>query len=180
MVVTGTKCTHISNNAPRDRFQWFNTTCFVQPAFGTWGNSGQGIINDPGINVWNSTIAKSFPIREDHRVEFRFETYNTFNHTQWLGAIYNRSTASFGRISGARPRSKAARMSSMTSSAAGSSAPCPPMPSSACWARAGRDGGRAHDRAEAAVGKPSHQPCHHGGLAGECKLALLIEVQRHG
>ena len=91
------------NSAPRDRFQWFNTICFVQPAFGTWGNSGQGIINDPGINVWNTTLAKSFRIRENHSVEFRFETYNTFNHTQWLGAVYNRSSASFGRISGARP-----------------------------------------------------------------------------
>jgi hypothetical protein len=49
------------------------------------------------------TIAKSFPVREDHRLEFRFESYNTFNHTQWLGATYNRSSASFGRISGARP-----------------------------------------------------------------------------
>ena len=92
-----------ANNAPRDRFQWFNTSCFVAPAFGTWGNSGQGITNDPGINVWNSTIAKSFRIRERQRVEFRFETYNTFNHTQWLGATFNRSSTSFGRITGARP-----------------------------------------------------------------------------
>ena len=46
------------NDAPGDRFQWFNTGCFVQPAFGTWGNSGQGIVNDPGINIWNSTFAK--------------------------------------------------------------------------------------------------------------------------
>jgi carboxypeptidase family protein len=91
------------NNAPRDRFQWFNTGCFVAPAFGTWGNGGQGIVNDPGINNWNSTFAKTFRIREGHSLEFRFETYNTFNHTQWLGANYTRSNANFGRITGARP-----------------------------------------------------------------------------
>ena len=43
------------------------------------------IINDPGINVWNTTIAKPFRIREEHSLEFRFETYNTFNHTQFSG-----------------------------------------------------------------------------------------------
>ncbi len=85
---------------PRDRFQWFNTGCFVAPAFGTWGNGGQGIVNDPGINNWNSTFAKTFRIREGHSLEFRFETYNTFNHTQWLGANYTRSNANFGRITG--------------------------------------------------------------------------------
>jgi hypothetical protein len=91
------------NNATRDRFQWFNTSCFVAPAFGTWGNGGQGIVNDPGINNWNSTFAKTFRIREGHSLEFRLETYNTFNHTQWLGANYTRSNANFGRITGARP-----------------------------------------------------------------------------
>jgi len=90
-------------NAPRDRFQWFNTSCYVAPAFGTWGNAGQGVINDPGINNWNSTFAKTFQIREGHRLEVRVETYNTFNHTQWEGANYSRNNANFGRILSARP-----------------------------------------------------------------------------
>lgn len=91
-----------ANNAPKDRFQWFNTSCFVAPAFGTWGNSGQGIINDPGINSWNTTLAKSFTLREEHRLDFRLETYNTFNHTQFQGANYTRNNANFGRLTAAR------------------------------------------------------------------------------
>ena len=67
------------------------------------GKWRSGIVNDPGINNWNSTFAKTFRIREGHSLEFRLETYNTFNHTQWLGANYTRSNANFGRITGARP-----------------------------------------------------------------------------
>jgi hypothetical protein len=91
------------NDAPRDRLQWFNTSCFVIPAFGTWGNAGQGIINDPGINNWNMTFGKIFMIREGHRLEFRLETFNTFNHTQWEGVVNSMASSSFGRITTARP-----------------------------------------------------------------------------
>ena len=91
------------NDAPRDRFQWFNTKCFVEPAFGTWGNSGQGILNDPGINNWNMNLGKTFQIRESHQVEFRLEGYNAFNQTQWGGSTTNRSSANYGRISTTRP-----------------------------------------------------------------------------
>lgn len=92
-----------SYDAPGDRFQWFNTGCFVQPAFGTWGNSGQGIINDPGINNWNVSLAKSFPVREGHTLDLRMETFNTFNHTQWQGANFSRNSSAFGRVTSARP-----------------------------------------------------------------------------
>lgn len=91
------------NDATRDRFQWFNTSCFQNPAFGTWGNAGQGILNDPGINNWNMTFGKVFKIREQQRLEFKLETFNTFNHTQWIGATTNMASANFGRITAARP-----------------------------------------------------------------------------
>lgn len=91
------------NDAARDRFQWFNTSCFVNPVFGHWGNAGQGILNEPGINNWNMTIGKVFQIREHHRVEFKLETFNTFNHTQFLAANTNLASSSFGRITSARP-----------------------------------------------------------------------------
>lgn len=89
--------------APRDRFQWFNTSCFVQPAFGTWGNAGQGILNEPGIANWNMSVGKVFNVRERHNIEFKMETYNTFNHTQWQGANTNLASSSFGRVTSARP-----------------------------------------------------------------------------
>jgi hypothetical protein len=60
-------------------------------------------VNDPGINNWNMSLAKNFAVRESHRLEVRVETYNTFNHTQWMAATTSMASASFGRIGSARP-----------------------------------------------------------------------------
>jgi hypothetical protein len=91
------------HDAPGDRFQWFNTSCYVAPAFGAWGSAGQGTINDPGINNWNVSLAKSFRTFEGHRIDLRAETFNTFNHTQWQGANFSRNSSAFGRVTSARP-----------------------------------------------------------------------------
>jgi len=90
-------------NAARDRFQWFNTSCFVDPAFGTFGTANQGLADDPGINNWNITLKKSFIFSEGKDLEFRGEMFNAFNVTQWSGANTSRASTSFGRIGGTRP-----------------------------------------------------------------------------
>ena len=92
-----------NDNAPGDRFQWMNIDCFIAPAFGTWGNAANGIVNNPGINNWKTSLGKTVELREGHRLEVRVETFNTFNHTQWGNFSSNRSRSSFGRISSARP-----------------------------------------------------------------------------
>ncbi len=88
--------------AAKDRFQWFNTSCFVNPAFGFFGNSTRGVMTDPGINNWNISLAKSLALTEGSRLEIRFETYNTFNHTQLGGASTNLTSATYGRITSTR------------------------------------------------------------------------------
>jgi|GEM_PF-226302 len=59
-----------------------STSCF--------GNAGAGsLIRLPntGVNNWNVTFTKSFPLKEQGReLMFRLETYNLFNHTQFSGA----------------------------------------------------------------------------------------------
>lgn len=92
----------------RNRLQWFNTSCFAQPAFGTFGNSPIGVYEDPGINNWNMSISKTTPIRfptEAGRVEFRLDLFNAFNHTQWSNATNTTLIANVnaGRIGGTRP-----------------------------------------------------------------------------
>jgi len=88
--------------AARDRFQWFNTSCFVNPAFGYFGNSTRGVMTDPGINNWNISLSKSLALTEGSRLEIRFETYNTFNHTQLGGASTNLTSSTYGRITSTR------------------------------------------------------------------------------
>lgn len=89
-------------DAAGDRFQWFNTKCFVNPAFATWGTANQGLIDDPGINNWNITLKKAFSLGEAKDLEFRGEFFNAFNHTQWAGANTALDSTSFGRIGGTR------------------------------------------------------------------------------
>lgn len=91
------------DDAPRDRFDWFNRSCFVQPEFGRWGRSSQNEINQPGINNWNMTLGKSFRLKESHQLEFRMEAFNIFNHTQWGSANTNMASTAFGRIGSTRP-----------------------------------------------------------------------------
>jgi hypothetical protein len=39
----------------------------------------------PGINQWDLSLFKNTRVKEGVNVQFRFETFNTFNHTQWDG-----------------------------------------------------------------------------------------------
>ena len=63
--------------------QWFNTAAYAQPLAGAFGTSGRNTLLDPGINNWDMGLAKSFAIGERVNFQFRFESFNTFNHTQW-------------------------------------------------------------------------------------------------
>jgi hypothetical protein len=86
--------------------QWFNTKCFVDPAFGVWGNSTLGAVTEPGINNWNISTAKRIPLdflREGHSLEFRADFFNAFNHTQFSTSDRNMRSATYGRITSTRP-----------------------------------------------------------------------------
>jgi len=67
--------------------QWFTTSGFSTPAMGAWGTLDKGEIRGPGRNNWNISLFKSFLLSEARgsRFELRFESFNTFNHTQFNG-----------------------------------------------------------------------------------------------
>lgn len=89
----------------RTRLKWFNTGCFSDPAFGTWGNANFGVITEPGINNWNIAAAKRMrmPFAESHAIEVRADFLNAFNHTQFLATDKNLRSVSYGRINAIRP-----------------------------------------------------------------------------
>jgi len=95
----------------RSLLQYFNTSAFAMPALGTYGNAPRDVVRGPGINNIDMSIFKNIPIREKYRLQLRFETYNTFNHTQFSGmnttAQFNPATgqqvnASLGTLTAAR------------------------------------------------------------------------------
>lgn len=82
--------------------QWFDISAFRQPATGFLGTSGRSILRAPGINNWDIGLFKNFAITEKVSFQFRFESFNAFNHTQWGVPVRNVVDPNFGRIMTAR------------------------------------------------------------------------------
>jgi hypothetical protein len=59
----------------------FNTCAFVDNStFFTFGDAGRNIVRGPGLQNWDFSIFKLFPVNERMHFEFRTEFFNIFNH----------------------------------------------------------------------------------------------------
>jgi hypothetical protein len=59
----------------------FNTCAFVaNTTFGTFGDAGRNIIRGPGLQNWDMSFLKEFPVHEQMHFEFRAELFNIWNH----------------------------------------------------------------------------------------------------
>ncbi|MGA3350406.1 MAG: TonB-dependent receptor [Candidatus Sulfotelmatobacter sp.] len=94
---------------PKNAGQWFNPAAFSAPAPGTYGNLGFDALRGPGRDDWNLALLKNFVISAERgsRIEFRAETFNTWNHTQFKGDInnggisINQGASNFGSVTAA-------------------------------------------------------------------------------
>lgn len=79
---------------------WFSKSALSVPDVGAWGNLGKGAIRGPGRNNWNLSLFKSFLFSEQRgsRLEFRLETFNAFNHTQFNNVSTSFSASNFGAV----------------------------------------------------------------------------------
>ena len=91
--------------------QFFNTAMFQRTPSGGFGNAGIGLLYGPGVNNWDLAMSKRVPLRSEGRfVQFRAESYNTWNHTQFSSlytvATFNpagqQTNSNFGSFSAAR------------------------------------------------------------------------------
>jgi hypothetical protein len=88
----------------------FRTDVFAMPAKGTIGNAAKTLIRGPGVNNFDTAVFKNFPVTERMRMQFRWEMYNAFNHTQFSGlnatakfdTAGNQINSSFGMFTSAR------------------------------------------------------------------------------
>jgi hypothetical protein len=92
-------CWHSSNSDPNCIFQ--------TPAPGNDGNLGRNTFSGPGYAEWNPSLGKIFKFTERVSLDFRAETFNVLNHTNFklpgaspstFGSI--RSGSSFGMAGG--------------------------------------------------------------------------------
>jgi hypothetical protein len=89
-----------SISLPHTITQWFNPAAFSSPASGAWGNYPRGGVYGPGRDNWNLSLFKSFTFSEAHNVhmEFRAETFNVFNHTQFQNISSTFTASDFGHV----------------------------------------------------------------------------------
>jgi hypothetical protein len=105
------------NVGSRTVTKWFNTSAFSQPLFGAYGSSGRNILTQPGVNNWDISLDKTFQMTERVGFQFRVETFNSFNHTQYgIDPFQNANSgpgqsavdagvgdSTFGEVTSARP-----------------------------------------------------------------------------
>ncbi len=84
---------------PRTRLEWFNKGAYVTPAPLSFGDSRRNSIRLPGRDVWNLALFKTFALnREGTNIQFRADSYNTFNHTQFQNVGGGFNDATFGQV----------------------------------------------------------------------------------
>jgi len=73
----------ITNPRSNSSQLWFNPAAFTLPAPGELGTASRNPLYGPGINYGDMALEKRIHIDESRYFELRFETYNTFNHTNF-------------------------------------------------------------------------------------------------
>jgi hypothetical protein len=94
------------NHDPRNGLPYFNTALFTPNALGTQGNAKRRFFYGPGINNFDIALRKMTKLAETKSLEFRLETFNTFNHAQFYpnsSVDGNINSPTFGHVLKAAP-----------------------------------------------------------------------------
>jgi hypothetical protein len=69
----------------------------IVPNF-AYGNAGRNLLHGPGAETVNFSLFKNFPLKERLKLQFRFETFALFNHTNFANPSSTINTSAFGNI----------------------------------------------------------------------------------
>ncbi|MFL6450810.1 MAG: carboxypeptidase regulatory-like domain-containing protein [Bryobacteraceae bacterium] len=83
--------------------RWFNTAAFAAAPTARFGNSGTGIIEGPGLQTYDLSLAKHFAFGERFDLKFQGDFFNAPNVTNYNALNVVTSNSSFGTISSAYP-----------------------------------------------------------------------------
>jgi hypothetical protein len=89
----------------KNNTQWFNTAQFSAPipawaggANQGFGDAGKDAVIGPGRVNFTTSLYKTFVVHEGINFQFRFETFNTFNHSEAMGVNNNYGQGTFGQV----------------------------------------------------------------------------------
>ena len=94
------------NGDPRNGQLYFNTSLFSENALGTPGSASRRSFYGPGALNFDIALLRTFRLSESKALQFRLETFNTFNHAQFFGPVAvdgGFSTGLFGQVVKAAP-----------------------------------------------------------------------------
>jgi hypothetical protein len=93
---------------PKTRLAWFNKSAFAAPIAPWnggpnqgWGNAKKDVVILPGLFNFNMALFKTFSFTENFKFQFRLETFNTFNHTEFNGIDSGFNDGNFGQVTSA-------------------------------------------------------------------------------
>jgi hypothetical protein len=75
------------NSNPRSGQEYFNTALFSPNALGTPGTASRRSFHGPGMVNFDLALLKNVAFSEARQLQFRVETFNTFNHAQFFGPV---------------------------------------------------------------------------------------------
>ena len=70
---------------PRNGLPYFNASAFSLNALGTPGSASRRSFYGPGMLNFDLALLRTFAFTESKALQFRLETFNTFNHAQFFG-----------------------------------------------------------------------------------------------
>ncbi|HEV3202313.1 MAG TPA: carboxypeptidase regulatory-like domain-containing protein [Bryobacteraceae bacterium] len=104
----------ICNNGTTPCVQFVNTAAFTPNAPATFGNLGHNALRGPHTVNFDFALSRIFKVTERFKIQARADTFNLFNHTNFVGAISpagtvtgyttfsnNMSASTFGRVQAA-------------------------------------------------------------------------------
>jgi hypothetical protein len=92
---------------PKTQKAWFSTSSYADPVAPWFGGPNQGFgaagkdnVRGPGLNNFNLTLSKSIQLtgHEGPAIDLRFESFNTFNKTQFNGINSANHDSNFGQV----------------------------------------------------------------------------------
>lgn len=81
---------------------WFDTSAFVLPRSGSFGNAGTGIVRGPGLRVFDLALSKAIRTGGRSRLELRVEAFNLFNTPVFDAPDRQITSATFGQVRGSQ------------------------------------------------------------------------------
>jgi hypothetical protein len=82
---------------------WVNAAAFITAPAGRHGNLGIDTIEGPGLQSYDMSVAKHFPIRERFDLRLQGDFFNAFNIANFTGLNTTITSTAFGTISSAYP-----------------------------------------------------------------------------